>query len=247
MTSTLPNVTLCIPTLNRYDTLEKCLLSALQGTKVPDTLCIIDNGREIAWQAPSIFEIAYQFNHVHFIVPERNLGVGASWNLMLSLFDDYALVCNDDIEFLPDSIEKLVRAAHEDTENVFFYAGEGANAWSCFIQKSAVFDKLGMYDPGFKQAYFEDNDMSYRLKLVGLRHVGVDGCEVKHAGSATVRAMSKADKEQAGKLFEHNRDYFIRKWGGMPDTEGLWTTPFNNGIESAQWHLDYAAGRVTNE
>ena len=93
-------VNVCIPTLNRYDLLFECLKSAREGTVTPDRFWIIDNGGTLNYE--SLDTTVY--------TPTSNIGVAASWNWFINLVPDMRIICNDDIVFYPDTIEKLLNA-----------------------------------------------------------------------------------------------------------------------------------------
>lgn len=173
---------------------------------------------------------------------EENLGVSRSWNYGIELAGieglDYALVCNDDIFFDAGTIIKLVEAM----EGSEFDMVTGLNRrdrtatevpdypeapdFSCFMVRPDFLDKYGLFDEEFFPAYFEDNDMHYRMKLAGGKAVCRTDATFYHYGSVTQNWEGKP--AVTSQMFEKNRAYYVRKWGGSPGKERF-TQPFNGG------------------
>lgn len=225
-------VTLIIPTLTRYDLLDRCVSSACEGSVRPTTILLIDNGGNMP---PHIREsIARSAGRaraqVRAVVPGHNLGVAASWNLGLHQHDDWLIIANDDATFYHETIEKLIVAADTQPDELFFFPGSNGykNAWSCFLQRRASLEVVGYYDewisPGY--GYFEDNDYSHRLQLAGYRHVPVANCAFGHVDSATLKAMAPQERETHWQRFAASKARYVAKWGGEPGQE-RYTIPFN--------------------
>jgi len=83
----------------------------------------------------------------------------------------------------------------------------------------------GIFDDQFT-AYFEDNDIAYKLKLLGIDPPKtIEAARVKHYGSSVIKA-SESDKKATEKVFQASQARYIAKWGGMPRKERF-TKPFN--------------------
>ncbi|MEW6056121.1 MAG: hypothetical protein AB1540_05855, partial [Bdellovibrionota bacterium] len=75
-----------------------------------------------------------------------------------------------------------------------------------------TFDKVGFFDEKFLIGGYEDTDYCYRLRKEGLAY-GVSGAAfIHHFGSQTLGEFKKRGDKHA----EHNRNYFISKWGVDP-------------------------------
>lgn len=179
------------------------------------------------------------------IIPnwKKNMGVSIGWNIGIKKAIqencEYALVCNDDIELGPGTIQKLIEGIVDgydlvtpvstlepvDTE----IAGYKENPdFACFMIRPANFvEKFGTFDVEFSPAYFEDNDMAYRIKVGGGRYVCRTDATMVHYGSVTQNWGG--EQVVTARMFERNRDYYVSKWGGLPGAE-TYTIPFN-GVE----------------
>ena len=131
-------ITICIPTLNRYDLLVKCLGSLRQSTVKPDNIFIIDNGK----QYEELVDIHIPIS-VH--TPPENMGVAASWNWFMKNVPETRIICNDDITFFEDTLERLISANNIYLKSsVLFPAGTpAANSFSCFLMPDKVIEKVG--------------------------------------------------------------------------------------------------------
>jgi GT2 family glycosyltransferase len=209
-----------IPTINRKD----LLMEALEHYKYDypnTTILILDNGNQGI--EPSITK-----NYIVRTLSELgNLGVAGSWNYLIKeaidFFNyDYFLVLNDDIILKcgESAINGLIEKWGENT----FHIPRPFYNWSAFITNKWIFDKVGEFDENFKRCFFEDNDYNYRLKLAGvnIRYSDELNAEIYRNSQTTL-------KEPLLGGYTENRDYYIKKWGGLPDLE-LYKTPFNHEI-----------------
>jgi hypothetical protein len=210
-----------IPTLLRYDCLEKAIDRIFDGsTAKPERVYVIDNGGK--WEIP-----ARLASRVHCVRPRSNLGVSASWNMLARLArPELLILMNDDIYVGPDTLEKLVNAKGPCIAT--------ALGWACFRQDHEVFDTVGDYDERLYPAYMEDNDYDLRRQLAGVPRVilenDVPGLE--HVHSATVKAMSEFQRKELDMRQRFNEEYYRRKWGGPPGHETL-SEPFGRPPGSA--------------
>jgi GT2 family glycosyltransferase len=218
---------LCIPTLNRYDLLIRCLESAEAGTLKPTAYYIIDNGMNL-----DLNTIPKEFgNRVYIAKVKYNLGVARSWNWFIDNIKDHIIFCNDDIEFYEDSIEKLMSGYDE---NFAIYPAIGSTSFSLIQFPRKIFEDVGYFDEGISPfyAYFEDNDYHYRMKLKGYDIKSINGCKVKHVGSATIKKFTILEQNMHHGKFEAAKYRYLIKWGGIPGKEKF-TEPFDgkeNGI-----------------
>lgn len=171
-----------------------------------------------------------------YIIPnwQNNLGVSRGWNrgLQLAIQDrmDAAFIVNDDATFAPGSMEKMLWALSsfdlvtgyntrdENYDHLRFAEFPESPDFACFVVDPIQFvHRFGWFDESFTPAYFEDNDMHYRIRMAGGRAVKHTKAPFFHKGSVT----QNWDGHQVvnGSMFEDNRRYYIWKWGGPPGEE----------------------------
>lgn len=202
-----------IPTINRWDLLQGAL--DFYNKNYPSTkIFIIDNGRQ---GIPFIYGNATCFEF------GQNLGVAASWNrlcrfIFLHMHVKHALILNDDILLGYDETQIIKLVKEQSLAGII----NNNSNWSSFIISRMTFSSIvGHFDEQFKGAYFEDNDYSYRLDMAGIiraKSTLLDPIEFRESAS------SKKDPSLLN-FFQHNKDYYISKWGGIPGEEKF-TTPF---------------------
>jgi GT2 family glycosyltransferase len=73
-----------------------------------------------------------------------------------------------------------------------------------------LYDHVGGFDEAFEHAKYEDEDMFWRLRRVGLRAAVTLGVVVHHHGSRTVRE----ERPRAPGFEAVNKRYFDQKWRG---------------------------------
>ena len=182
---------------------------------------------------------------------KENLGVACSWNFgikeAIEKFNSkYFLVLNNDIILHPKAIDVLVKTlvnpsvdlvTATDISGKVVSSGDittyklpkkeklvEAPEFSCFMVKKQTIQKVGFFDEDFFPAYFEDNDYHYRMKLVNLKAVKINMALYFHYGSRTITENLEI-REKSNLGYIPNRDYYRRKWGGVPGNE-IYKIPF---------------------
>jgi GT2 family glycosyltransferase len=220
-TDNIVTVALGIPTINRNDLLQEAL-EVYKDTWYGRNVFIVDNGNQ-AIQTKSA-------NQRVMVMP-KNLGVAGSWNLLAKVarnkgYSHIALL-NDDIVWKKnaDEIEEFIKNHPAD-----FYQGTGT--WCCFVMPIATLEKIGLFDEGYINGFYEDNDMAYRMNLANLKIIADP-----FFNPEIFRNSSTIAKDPSLNVnFESNKQRFISKWGGMPMAE-TFTSPFNGQIEYAEQHF----------
>lgn len=212
-----------IPTINRIDLLDQAL--SQYKTSLPNTnIFIVDNGGQ------GIEVGKYSPLNIEIYVPGFNIGVAGSWNYLCRVIFysrgyDYAMILNDDIiiDHTEEEYEKAINFINSVNKFgiKFLYLSE--KDWCFFLLSREVYEKVGDFDEAFYPAYFEDNDYAYRMKL---EKVGV----IKNRGfnpKVYNNSMTSRKDPNINNGFMQNREYYIKKWGGLPGQE-TFTTPFGN-------------------
>lgn len=236
----MPPIVVVCPTYKKFDLCVKMIESANQGSLVPDAYLILDNSSGGFLTYCKEHAILFG-NDVSVIEAPYNMGVARGWNFLLEQVRDYipdalCIVVNDDILFLKDTIQKLVYEAlnHHTIKGAYqlcYCAGgiDAPNAFSLFmVHPKTFFDVLGRFDESLWPAYFDDNDMYYRMKLIGADLTRVENCTADHGeGSATLKAYTAEETNTHHAQFRRNQEYYVRKWGGEPGQE-VFKQPFDN-------------------
>jgi hypothetical protein len=176
-----------------------------------------------------------------------NHGVSHAWNCALkdNRDADVVIVCNDDIIFEPGCLQALVDGVKDYNDLVTavntrdFPLPENCNPnepdYACFaVSPEDFLDTFGYFDENFTPAYFEDNDMAYRIKLAGGTQVKLATARMYHIGSQTQFKGGPPESEDrvvSHEQFRKNQAYYRLKWGGLPGHE-QYKNPFNKS------HLD---------
>jgi len=205
----LPN--LIVPTLTRYDLLERLLDSI---TFPVDHLVIIDNGGK--WKTE------YEHTFVDVVTVLRmpaNLGVAGSWNLGVKCFphDPFWAFASDDAYFLPGSL-----AAMADTGPDEIRLSKGAPHWQAFTVGENLIRRVGLWCEGFHPAYFEDTDWERRARAeeVTIQQV----LNVGHNNSSTLKGSQQFQNRNT-ETYRLNSRLFEQR--SSEDTQ-----------DAGQWDLD---------
>jgi GT2 family glycosyltransferase len=216
-----------IPYISNFDLLEECIGSLKSASRIH----IIDN-------SPELGRLTYDTDYrIRVTRPWHNIGVGASWNFIIKANPDarYWVIINADLKLGPTALDIFARGMKLYEMMTF----RGLHA---FAVRASAIQKVGWFDENFVPAYFEDNDWSYRARLLGVHIEQVDG-DFEHDGSATIKNDDGYRAENA-RTFPLNERYYERKWGGSVGHE-VYTTPFNQGGSPRDWTLDMT--RLANQ
>ena len=96
---------------------------------------------------------------------------------------------------------------------------------ACFLMPKAVFERLGGLDPLYAPAFYEEFDLAFRARAVGLRTIYEPRSRVTHVGSASYGA------EKRDQLSAINHAKFVRRFG-----ERLRRQPHDSSDEFALRH-----------
>jgi len=210
-----------VPVLNRPD----LLYEMLKSIDVPiERVVIVDNGDVV----PNITDA-----NVRVIRPGHNLGVSASWNLILKTTPTapWWAFSNSDLVFAPGDLARL--ADHMTTVGGVALLG----TFAVFGLTADAVHRAGLFDENFAPAYYEDNDFDYRCRLTGVPMAGL-AAGLRHEISSTLNSSPRY-REQNHLTFAANGSYYVEKWGGMPQSE-TFTTPFDRGGDPRHWDLELA-------
>jgi GT2 family glycosyltransferase len=196
----IPN--LIVPVLNRYDLLQRMLLSIDFPVR---HLLILDNGSS---NNPIDTEVAisdYVETTTYLPLPS-NLGVAASWNLGIKLFphDSRWFFASNDVVFGPGSLQALSEAREDEIT-----LSKGFPFWQVFCVGYEAVRRLGLFDEGFYPAYFEDTDYMRRADNLGVPITKLD-LLVEHDNSSTIRSSSLYT-ERNSQSFRENEIYHAEK------------------------------------
>jgi len=145
---------------------------------------------------------------------------------------EYIIIANDDTLFAPHSIDSAVKEFSEleekyvlygfrEVKETFFdpfeicfseedaeYQFTEAELFSSFMVKNDFFERCGSFDENFDPCWWEDNDMHYRIILLGYKEYR-SYTPFIHIGSQTTKKLTKPiNSLKSG-------EYYLKKWGSQ--------------------------------
>ena len=204
----LPN--LIVPTLNRYDLLEKMIESIDYSVA---HLLIIDNGGQLK-SVPKNPDV----RKVTILNMPANLGCSSSWNLGIKMFPkhDRWFIVSDDVTFEPGALKAWHKAS---TRNNFVISDE----WP-FFQFMAIGDKVvekvGLFDEAIHPANWEDDEYEWRLKQHGYTPEKIS---IPHGHTKQGTVFSTSDFRKRNKItYDSNEQYVKDKIASNDISSGEW-------------------------
>lgn len=211
---------LIVPTLNRYDLLERLLDSINYPI---DHLLIIDNGGK--WRT----EYTHDFVDVTTILRmPANLGVAGSWNLGVKSFPHapYWAFSSDDSVFGEDTLKMMSATCAND-----MFMAQQPPHWQTFTVGEEVIRRVGLWCEGYHPAYFEDNDFQNRAMRAGI--VLQQRLAVHHDNSSTL-AGSERFRARNSETFSENQKLYVQRMAEQVDDAGQWDLDRRRRLEWLQ-------------
>jgi len=221
------SITVCIPTLNRYDKLKELINSlTLHSTLLPDKIIILDNGSRF-YEEVNRHLTPIQKELVDVYSFGQNIGVARSWNFFIENTEDIRIICNDDLTFEKNTL--AIFYEYWSDEYITWAGGlHSANVFSCFSIPDKVVEKIGYFDEAISPnyAYFEDNDYFRRIQISGITLPQPVPASVIHEPSSTLKRFTSHQKTEHHNKFKIAKSNYKKKWGGPPGRE-KYLTPYN--------------------
>lgn len=203
----LPN--LIVPTLTRYDLLQRMLTSI--DYPIGHVL-IIDNGDMI-----DQLKLPAEIQELTVLTMPANMGVAGSWNLGIKCFpfDKSWLIVSDDVVFPAGALEQY--ASLVDPTAIQFF--DVSPKWACFSVGETVVQKAGLACELFHPAYFEDNDWERRIDAAGVTKQ-VLPIQVQHDNSSTLKS---GFEHKNSETFRANQGTHEKRTESNDLTDGGWS------------------------
>jgi GT2 family glycosyltransferase len=188
-------------------------------------------------------QIVATYPNLYYYKYMVNRGLSCSWNdgLLAAYRDgaDVALIANDDVDPEPDAIQIIAQTAIDNPgkfkvegmmldqrTNTLVPSQYGLTA----INRIALAE-IGYFDENIFPIYWEDIDYNRRAALAGLEMMTVESARMIHGGSKTSITIPGM-VDYLSTMFNLNRDYYFRKWGGNAIGAELYQYPFNDSTIS---------------
>ena len=238
-----------VPILNRPDLLQRLLDSLDHPVQ---TLAIVDNSpadSAVSAQLGALRQLGHpMIEAIRIARPFNNLGVAASWNLILSSFPQapIALLINNDVTLAPGVLGAAMARLNANRPQ-FLPLMPDPNGFSAFLITALCWDRLGLFDPNFHPAYGEDLD--YRDRLRATPEVDqLDGsfahgamAELNNEHSATI-ASDAFLEQQNRSSFALNRLWYLSHRRLRQDPRGTWRRLWLN-----QWAIETPASPTATQ
>lgn len=200
----------------------------------PTRFVFLDNGSPNPGDIAQIFEsINRDYSHLaETHVSPDNKGCAGGWNFCIRrAYEDpefeWMILAGPDIVVHKKTLSNLVHRYNrggvdltsgvdvaydqpmpEPVEQEVF----GAN-FSLIMLPKTLIDTVGLFDENIWPAYYEDNDYHFRAVLASKGNgVWTWLAPFRHSRSLTIRM-----NPSIGQHFAKNQQYFMAKWGGLPE------------------------------
>ena len=115
-------------------------------------------------------------------------------------------------------------------ETIIFGGKDPVAGFSTSMVKSLSYGWYGGFVEIFNPAYFVDNDCRFRIHLMGRQVIRIYLNGWHHDNSSTLLSSGTSYKRMHWCLYRRNRNYYLRKWGGLPGNEA-YLSPFGRSCD----------------
>ena len=219
---------ICTATYTRYDLLARSIKSFAdeEDPAFKVEFHIIDNGG--FFQESGFWDEIKDHPNlppIHVTTPKYNLGVGRSCNNFVRNIGR-CIIINDDVVTTTKDLLVMKDCGDDNPDTIVITHDDPIDAFTIFmVNRPKAWVQLGGFDEVFYPAYYEDNDLRYRLKLANNPIVTVKIENWKHDRSSTLGGFTEREKRNHWGNFDALGLYYIQKWGGKPGEE-TYTEPF---------------------
>lgn len=216
---------------NNLELTKKCLESVFDCSRSQDYLLIVTDNASSDGTQEYLEGLGADRSNLIVIRNEQNLGFGvphnAAFRLVLSRGDkpEFFVVLNNDLEVCGHWLRDMAFALERDPLNAICgikgtCCGIDKNGvgrpsetpeyveGSCLMIRTEVAEKFGLFSEEYIFAYYEDSDLSLRVREAGYKLVFVP-LPIHHQGAATAKIV--ADVDLRG-FYLRNQKVFLEKW-----------------------------------
>ncbi|MCM8811750.1 MAG: glycosyltransferase family 2 protein [Candidatus Omnitrophica bacterium] len=233
-----PICDIVIPIWNQPELTGRCLESILAATLEPVRLILIDNGSEPPTRelldrfcASSRVQTTLIRNDVNLgFIKAVNQGIQAAQAPWICLLNNDTVVTQGWLTEMLKAADRIPNVGlinptsnslgfrpgkmplEEYAQNLRRFSGQTTELTValgfCLLAKKSVFDQVGLLDESFGMGYFEDDDLSRRVRRAGFTNVRACGSYVYHEEKGSFRHLKDSNRS-----FDENRRLFEKKWG----------------------------------
>jgi ADP-heptose:LPS heptosyltransferase/GT2 family glycosyltransferase len=209
---------------NRRDLTEACLRSVLAHSKDAEIVVTDNNSTDgTAEYLKSLYgkiKIITKFSNTGFVEPHNRALVGALGKYFVVLNND-AEVCANWLDIMANEFcdPKVAIVGTKASCHTLDKGGTGFKGrtldyieGSCLMIPVAIARHHGLFDPAYKLIYFEDSDLSLRLREIGYKIVAVDIPIVHQKSSSTCNLVRKEGKVDLDGYYIRNQHIFRNRW-----------------------------------
>jgi GT2 family glycosyltransferase len=219
-----------IPVLGKFEMLKRMLDTIDYPVGL---LYIVDNGGGLREES-----IDWPVENVHIVDSGYNVGVAASWNLIIkaNMYEKWWLICNNDIALEAGTLgrlaAKMAEASAPTVTSIAMGNPEKGLNFGAFAVNDAAIDSVGWFDENYHPIYVEDIDWQRRANLLGIE-IHTIPSNTFHEGNASWKDDPSL-VEQNQKSWDLNHEYYYAKW----DHEAKdWNPPRLSRLRSTSWKM----------
>jgi GT2 family glycosyltransferase/ADP-heptose:LPS heptosyltransferase len=242
-----PLYTIAIPVFNHLHLTKKCLesLRISKGIGRAETIVVDDHSTD---ETPEYLRTEAEAGRIGVITMEQNSGLGRCLDKALEFAHaPYFVTLNNDVEILcPDWLEMMREQFVNDPKMALVgiqaadvcgsidpngHGFQGASfeyvEGAVMMGRTSLLRRIegGLFDPEYRFAYFEDNDLSLRVRKMGY-HIGRVPAAIRHKRCGTMGTVIQQGVDVDG-FHRINEETYKKRWSGY----------IRNRNFAERWHI----------
>lgn len=179
----------------------------------------------------SLIDNETNFEYIIVNNREKNYGVSGAWNIgvdrVIENNIDWLVICSESVRFGPTGAKSIQQALDSASNDDMILEADDGFGWHLIAMKRELLLSVGYFDEVFFPAYFEDNDYSYRIRMISDKLGKSWYPWKKFKLDATLIGIAEGLK-----FLNYEMDFgwlkakYEEKWGGSPVE--VYQHPYNN-------------------
>lgn len=159
------SLSLIVPIYNNADEAIKNISITLSHSSFINEVILYSNGTEIS-ENKKLEDFSLTDNRITLHKIENPIGFVKAVNESIKLCTNDLILCiNSDVQLFNDWETKLLKLCEDETNGLFGPVLSGDFILGCcFMMKKSVLNKIGLLNEGFGFGYYDDNELSHRVK-----------------------------------------------------------------------------------
>lgn len=159
------NLSLIVPIYNNADEAIKNITITLNHSSFITEVILYSNGSE-TYENKKLENFSLTDNRISLHIIKNPIGFVKAVNESIKLCTNDLILCiNSDVQLFNDWENRLIKLCEDENNGLYGPVLSGDFILGCcFMMRKSILNKIGLLNEGFGFGYYDDNELSYRVK-----------------------------------------------------------------------------------